>query len=51
VLASMMYKVSASDPLTFVSVGLGVIAIAILACYLPARRATKASPMIALRAE
>jgi predicted permease len=50
-LASMMYKVSASDPLTFVSVGLGVIAIAILACYLPARRATKASPMIALRAE
>jgi predicted permease len=51
VLASMMYKVSASDPLTFVSVGLGVIAIAVLACYLPARRATKASPMIALRAE
>ena len=51
VLASMMYKVSASDPLTFVSVGLGVIAIAILACYLPARRATRASPMIALRAE
>jgi putative ABC transport system permease protein len=51
VLSSMMYNVSASDPLTFAAVGLGVVAIALLACYLPARRATKASPMIALRAE
>lgn len=51
VLSSMIYGVSASDPLTFAAVGLGVVAIALLACYLPARRATKASPMIALRAE
>jgi predicted permease len=51
VLGSMMYNVSSTDPLTFTAVGLGVIAIALLACWLPARRATKASPMIALRAE
>ena len=51
VLSNMIYGVSASDPLTFAAVGLGVVAIALLACYLPARRATKASPMIALRAE
>jgi predicted permease len=51
VLKSLIYEVSLADPLTFVSVGLGVIAIAVLACYLPARRATKADPMYALRAE
>jgi predicted permease len=51
VLRSLMYNVSPADPLTFTAVGLGVIAIALVACYLPARRATRASPMIALRAE
>ena len=51
VLRSMVYNVSSTDPLTFTAVGFGVIAIAMLACWLPARRATKASPMIALRAE
>jgi ABC-type antimicrobial peptide transport system permease subunit len=51
VLSSLMYNVSSADPLTFTAVGLGVIAIALVACYLPARRATKASPMIALRTE
>ncbi|HEX4068383.1 MAG TPA: ABC transporter permease [Acidobacteriaceae bacterium] len=51
VLKSLIYEVSPADPLTFTSVGLMVIAVAILACYLPARRATKADPMIALRAE
>jgi predicted permease len=51
VLSSLMYNVSPADPLTFTAVGLGVIAIALVACYLPARRATKASPMIALRTE
>jgi ABC-type antimicrobial peptide transport system permease subunit len=51
VLGSLMYNVSPTDPLTFTAVGLGVIAIALVACYLPARRATKASPMIALRTE
>jgi predicted permease len=51
VLQSLMYNVSPADPLTFTAVGLGVIAISLVACYLPARKATKASPMIALRAE
>jgi predicted permease len=51
VMRSLIYNVSPADPLTFASVGLMVIAIALLACYLPARRATRASPMVALRAE
>jgi predicted permease len=51
VLSSMMYSVSSTDPFTFIAVGMGVIVITLLACWLPARRATKASPMIALRAE
>ena len=51
VMRSLIYNVSPADPLTFASVGLMVIAIALLACYLPARRATKANPMAALRAE
>ena len=48
-LQSMMYDVSASDPLTFAAVGFMAMAIALLACYLPARRATRANPMVALR--
>jgi ABC-type antimicrobial peptide transport system permease subunit len=46
-----VYNVSPIDPVTFVSVVTMVIAIALFACYLPARRAAKASPMIALRTE
>jgi ABC-type antimicrobial peptide transport system permease subunit len=51
VLRSLIYNVSPADPMTFISVAILVIAIAMLACYLPARRAAKASPMIALRAD
>jgi predicted permease len=51
VLRSMIYNVSPADPLTFTAVGLMVVAIALLACWLPAWRATKANPMVALRAE
>jgi predicted permease len=51
VLKNLIYEVSPADPLTFGAVGLMVIAIAVLACYIPARKATKADPMIALRAE
>jgi ABC-type lipoprotein release transport system permease subunit len=50
-LKSLIYEVSPADPLTFASVGLMVIVVALLACYLPARKATKADPMNALRAE
>jgi ABC-type antimicrobial peptide transport system permease subunit len=51
VLRSLIYNVSPADPVTFISVGVMVIAIALLACYLPARRAANANPMNALRAE
>jgi ABC-type antimicrobial peptide transport system permease subunit len=51
VLRSLIYEVSAADPLTFTMVSMIVIIVALLACYLPARRATKADPTVALRAE
>ncbi|HLY18447.1 MAG TPA: ABC transporter permease [Bryobacteraceae bacterium] len=51
VLRSLLYEVSAADPTTFTSVSLAALAIAALACYVPARRATAADPAKALRAE
>ena len=51
VVRNQLYEVQPADPLTFVATALGLTAVALLACWLPARTATRMDPLAALRCE
>jgi ABC-type antimicrobial peptide transport system permease subunit len=51
VMSGMLFEISSGDPLTFVLVSVGLFAVAAMACFLPARRASRLDPLAVLREE
>jgi ABC-type antimicrobial peptide transport system permease subunit len=51
IITSLLYEVRPDDPLTFVTAATLLVAMALLACYVPARRAARVDPLVALRSE
>jgi putative ABC transport system permease protein len=51
ILTTLLFGIAPTDVFTFATVSIGALVVALLACYIPARRATKVDPLVALRTE